>query len=84
MSARARARVRVVGRFDGAHTATVTIEIAGGGEWLFSVRPYRRRRAYTLPLEAVARGVIFDVTRAEIAARAREKAKRRSLNKRSR
>jgi hypothetical protein len=59
---RARARVRIVGRFNGASSATVTI--VGG---LFSVRPFRRRRAYELPLADVAERVIFDVVRAEVA-----------------
>jgi hypothetical protein len=61
---RARARVRILGRFDGAAAATVTI--TGGAEPLIMVRPLRRRRSFTLPLVDVARGVIFDVTRAEL------------------
>lgn len=66
---RARARVRVAGRFDGAAAATVTI--TGGAEPLVMVRPLRRRRSFTLPLVDVARGVIFDVTRAELAQKRR-------------
>jgi hypothetical protein len=66
---RARARVRVAGRFDGAQSATVTI--TGGPEPLVMVRPLRRHRSFTLPLVDVARGVIFDVTRAEIAEKRR-------------
>ena len=66
---RARARVRVFGRFDGTDGATVTIT-----DQLFTVRPSRRRRSFTLLLADVARGVIFDVTRAELRAKKAEKA----------
>lgn len=62
----------VTGNFDGAHVATVTIE---RGPMLISVRPYRRRRAYTLPLSAVAYAVICQVVRAEL--REKRAAKRR-------
>lgn len=66
---RARLRMRLVGRFDGAAAATVTI--TGGLEPLVMVRPLHRRRAFTLPLVDVARGVIYDVTRAELALKRR-------------
>lgn len=59
-------RVRLAGRFDGADAATVTI--TAGPAPLIEVRPLRRRRAFTLPLVDVARGVIFDVVRAELRA----------------
>jgi hypothetical protein len=61
-------RVSVPGRFDGgARSATVVVT----RELLLSVRPYRRRRTYELPLAAVAQGVVYDVVRAELAARRR-------------
>jgi hypothetical protein len=57
-----RVRFRLAGRFNGA--ASATIEITQFGEVaLFSVRPFRSRRVYELPLTAVARGVIYDVVR---------------------
>jgi hypothetical protein len=61
------------GRFDGQAEATVTI--ANG---LFTVRPKGRRRVFELSLADVARGVIFDVVKAErmeklIARRARRR-----------
>lgn len=72
---RARVRVRIAGRFDGAAAATVTI--TGGADPLLEVRPLRRRRSFALPLEVVARGVIFDVVRAELRAARRESRGRR-------
>lgn len=74
---RARARVRVFGRFDGTDGATVTIT-----DQLFSVRPSRRRRTYTLLLADVARSVIFDVVRAELRAKKAEKAAKRPRRRR--
>lgn len=66
------ARFKVLGPFDGAPSATVTI--AGG---LFIVRPFGRRRVYELRLADVARGVLYDVVKAELerAARARRNAR---------
>ena len=62
---RARFRQRIAERLDGA--AAVTVEIAGRPDALmFRVRPLRRRRVYELPLIAVARGVLYDVVRAEL------------------
>lgn len=58
------ARFKVSEAIDGAPSATVTI--AGG---LFTVRPFGRRRVYELRLADVARGVLFDVVKAELAAR---------------
>lgn len=76
------ARARVVGRFDMAsqpQEATITIERAAG---LFSVRPLRRRREYTLPLahvaEWVVRSILMREHREKLAAKkARRKAGRR-------
>jgi hypothetical protein len=72
---RARMKVRLAGRFDGAAAATITI--TGGPDPLVEVRPLRRRRSFALPLVDVARGVIFDVVRAELRARRRESRGRR-------
>ncbi|HYM46752.1 MAG TPA: hypothetical protein VES65_11415 [Solirubrobacteraceae bacterium] len=60
-----RARFRLVGRFNGTSSATVIVEQLGPDQALISVRPFRSRRLYTLPLAAVARGVIYDVVRSE-------------------
>jgi hypothetical protein len=62
------ARFKVSGQFDGVPSATVTI-----ADGLFIVRPFGRRRVYELRLADVARGVLFDVIKAELAARARAK-----------
>lgn len=59
-----RARFKLLGRFNGASSATITITVFGEVA-LFSVRPFRSRRAYELQLGDVARGVIFDVVRKE-------------------
>jgi hypothetical protein len=72
---RARARIRIAGRFDGAAAATVTI--TAGPEPLLEVRPLGRRRSFSLPLAVVARGVIFDVVRAELRATQRDARGRR-------
>ena len=62
---RARFRQRIAERLDGA--AAATVEISGQpGALMFSVRPLGRRRVYELPLVAVARGVVYDVVRAEL------------------
>lgn len=64
-----RARFRLVGRFNGASSATV--EITQFGEVaLFSVRPFRSRRVYELELRAVARDVIYEVVKKEFPIRA--------------
>jgi hypothetical protein len=73
---------RLVGRFDGVAGAGVTIEPIAGGGFLFRVRPLRRRRSFDLPLEDVARAVIYDVVRAELRAKAREKAAARGARRR--
>jgi hypothetical protein len=51
---RARAKIRVLGRFDGSHAATIIIT----GDVVI-VRPFRRHKTYVMPLEAVARQVIY-------------------------
>lgn len=50
--------------------ATVTIDRAAN---LFTVRPLRRRRVYTLPLADVASMVVRGLIRAEVLERARAK-----------
>ena len=60
-----RARFKLVGRFDGTAGATLVIEQEGNYA-LMRVRPTRRRREYVLPLDDVARSVIFHVVRAEL------------------
>lgn len=62
------ARFKVAGQFDGVPSATVTI-----ADGLFIVRPFGRRRVYELRLADVARGVLYEVIKAEVAARARAK-----------
>ncbi len=71
------AHFRVVGRFDGATSATVTIEYHDAGVAFFRVRPLRRRRAFELGLADIARGVIFDVTKRELAERRKARARGR-------
>lgn len=58
------ARFRVQGRFNGASSATVTINRETG---LILVRPLRRRRAYELPLAWAAEAVMWQVLKAEAA-----------------
>lgn len=58
-----------------AQSGTVLIDRAAG---LFSVRPLRRRRVYTLPLALVASIVVSRIVKAELAeARRAKKARRR-------
>lgn len=59
---RVRAKIRLMGRFDGASSCTVTISLNPN---LISVRPHRRHRSYEMLLEDVAKGIIFDVVKAE-------------------
>ncbi len=70
-----RARFRLVGRFDGARGATVTI-LHDGADGLMSVRPLRRRREFTLPLSRVAQWLVEEIYFAEHAER-RLRARRR-------
>lgn len=66
-----KARFRVEGaRVDNACGATVTVDERCG---LITVRPYRRRRQYTLPLEMVARMIVGHVVRAELAEKRKTK-----------
>jgi len=61
----ARVHFPVIGRLDMASRltrGTVTIDRGAG---LFSVRPYRRRRIYTLPLSTVADIVVGRLVQAE-------------------
>jgi hypothetical protein len=67
------ARFKVAGQFDGVPSATVTI-----ADGLFIVRPFGRRRVYELRLTDVARGVLYEVIKAEVAARARAKRNRKA------
>lgn len=62
------ARFKIAGQFDGVPSATVTI-----ADGLFIVRPFGRRRVYELRLADVARGVLYEVIKAEVGARARAK-----------
>ncbi len=69
-----KSRFKVVGIFDlagGAQVATVEIDRASG---IVSVRPFRRRRAYALPLSAVAAWICQVIIRGEV--RERRAAKR--------
>lgn len=69
--------VRVFGRFElasRAGEATVTIERDNGG--MFSVRPLRARRVYTVPLAHVAERIVRDAIRVEVAERRAAKRKR--------
>lgn len=74
---RRRAKFTVLARLDGARVqaGTVTVERAAD---LFCVRPHRRRRVYALPLSTVAQLVVERVIRAELAAKAAERRRRRS------
>lgn len=68
------AHFRVLGRFDGSDVATVTIEHHDPARAFLRVRPLRRRRAFELPLAEVARGLIYDVIKRELAEKRRAKA----------
>lgn len=60
-------RFTVWGRFDGARSAKITITDSPAGP-LFSVRPFRRRRAYELLLADVAAWTLARVVKAELQA----------------
>lgn len=66
------AKFRVSGRLDlgRLQDGTVTIDRGAG---LFSVRPLRRHRTYTLPLSTVAEIVVSRVVKAEVAERRAQK-----------
>lgn len=70
---------RVHGTFDlagGLQTATVEIDRASG---VVSVRPLRRRRAYSLPLAVVAAWICQSTIRAELRERRQAKRARRRM-----
>jgi len=72
-----KARFKVSGEnFDGVAVATVVIEGP-----LIRVRPLRRRREYVLPLAHVALSVIWQVTRAEAATKAKRKPRKRLVKR---
>ncbi len=78
-----KAHFTAVGRFDGERVARVTILVDDDtSRSVFSVRPFRRRRSYELPLADVAQLVLERVVRAELAAMKRERARRRAMHKR--
>lgn len=62
--------------FDGARLATIEIN---RGALLFSVRLYRRRRVFTMPLSVVAEMVAWKIIKAEMLEKkaARKLARRR-------
>ena len=72
-------RFKVYGRFDSTRTgeATVTVERATG---LIHVRPYRRKRTFTLPLADVGEMIVWHVVKAEV----REKLAAKRKQKRGR
>jgi hypothetical protein len=74
------AKFKVVGRLDMASrpsVGTVVIDRAAG---LFSVRPLRRHRLYTLPLSSVAEIVVRSIIAAEVREKkAAKKAKRKAF-----
>lgn len=72
-------RFRVHGDFDGAHEATVIIDRGAG---LFTVRPLRRRKPYTLPLSEVARRVMVSIIKTEASEKSKTKPARKFLVKR--
>lgn len=61
-----RARFKVTGDFNKAKSATVVISRLGG---VFSVRPFRRRKTYALPLVEVAQMVVWRIVKAEAEAK---------------
>lgn len=74
------ARFRVAGRLDMAsRTQEGTVTVDRGAD-LFSVRPLRRRRIYTLPLSKVAEMVCQKIIMAE----AREKRTLKAARRRAR
>jgi hypothetical protein len=72
------ARFKVAGSFDSAGAAQfATVEVGRDDRALFSVRPYRRRRVYELPLAVVAEIVAHRVQlREAVERRAAKKARR--------
>jgi hypothetical protein len=71
-------RFPVVGRLDHASRLQAGTVIISRTSGIFTVRPYRRRRTYTLPLSTVAEIVCQRILRTELAERkAAKKAKKR-------
>lgn len=68
------ARFKVDGRIDGADGCNVEIN---RGNLVFSVRPFRRRRTYELPLVEVARYVLERIAKGETLKRQAEKRKKK-------
>ena len=79
----ARFRVAFTQPLDGALAATIVVDRASG---LFSVRLYRRKRVYELPLAYLAEHVVWRCVRFELAERALERRKaqkeRRAIRRR--
>lgn len=72
-----REHFKVTGKhFNGAGAAKVTITDSGGVQ-LFSVRPARRRKPYDWPLNSVAQWVLEQSVKNELAAKKKEKDRRR-------
>ncbi len=60
------ARFRVCGRLDMASRVSYGTVTIARSEDLFSVRPLRRRRVYSLPLSIVAEMVVRSIIAAEV------------------
>jgi len=69
-----KSKFKVAGRFDGAPTATVSIDRASG---VVSVRPLRRKRTYDLPLAMVAAIIVERIIKAEVNERLSQRRKAR-------
>lgn len=67
------ARFSVEWSFDGTKQATVVINRRAG---TFEVRPYRRRKSYTLPLAVVAQLVAERIIRAAAVAKRKARSRR--------
>lgn len=73
------ARFRVSGRLDMASRPSYGTVMIDRGAGLFSVRPLRRWRVYTLPLSTVAEMVVRSIIAAEVRERrAAKRAKRKT------
>jgi hypothetical protein len=70
-------RFAVIGRLDNAARPQAGTVIVSRTSGTFTVRPYRRRRTYTLPLSTVAEIVCQRILRAELAERKATKKKAR-------
>lgn len=62
-------RFRVMAELDGRRRLTPATVVVHRGALTLSVRPYRRRRTYELPLAEVAAIVYQRIIRAEVAAK---------------